>query len=100
MQRQFRCSRLRRAINLLLRAIHIMATAERTYFDQPKKISALCNYALYLLAVEHNHDRARPLVERMMEYMTKRGPDNAFILYTYAHSNTHGHSECTRSHLL
>lgn len=47
-------------------------------------IVALSNYTLYVHVVLHNYDRCRSLYGKMMEFMTQRGVDNAFVLYSYA----------------
>ena len=61
-----------------------MKSCEQVFLENPNKIEALCNYTLYLHAVQLDYDRARIMYGKMLEYMVGRGPDNAFVLYAYA----------------
>ena len=43
------------------------------FLENPNKIEALCNYTLYLHAVQLDYDRARIMYGKMLEYMVGRG---------------------------
>ena len=94
LQSIFRGNRMRKHFAKLSRGIKIMSRAEAAYLEEPfveslahgntKMVVNLCNYMLYLHVVEDKIDKARPLYTMAMQFMHTRGPDNAFILYSYA----------------
>lgn len=94
LQSIYRGKRMRRHFAKLSRGIKIMRSAEKAYLEQPfvedlahgntRMVVNLCNYMLYLHVVEDKVDKARPLYAMAMQFMERRGPDNAFILYSYA----------------
>eukprot|EP00940_MAST-03C_sp_MAST-3C-sp2_P000246 g246.t1 len=67
----------------LLKSVRIMRTCEKRYIDRPNSIIVLCNYMIYVLTIQQDREKARPLIEEAVRRMTKRGPDTPFILYTY-----------------
>ena len=73
-----------RIFRQMVRGAKIMKSCEQVFLENPNKIEALCNYTLYLHAVQLDYDRARIMYAKMLEYMVGRGPDNAFVLYAYA----------------
>ena len=73
-----------RIFRQMVRGAKIMKSCEQVFLENPNKIEALCNYTLYLHAVQLDYDRARIMYGKMLEYMVGRGPDNAFVLYAYA----------------
>ena len=73
-----------RIFRQMVRGAKIMKTCENDFLSNPDKIEHLCNYTLYLHTVRLDYDHARIMYARMLEYMTSRGPDNAFVLYAYA----------------
>eukprot|EP00943_MAST-04B_sp_MAST-4B-sp1_P007565 g7565.t1 len=73
-----------RIFRQMVRGAKIMKTCEKDFLENPNKIEALCNYTLYLHAVQLDYDRARIMYAKMLDYMVGRGPDNAFVLYAYA----------------
>ncbi len=73
-----------RIFRQMVRGAKIMKSCEEDFLKHPNKIEALCNYTLYLHAVQMDYDRARIMYAKMLEYMVDRGPDNAFVLYAYA----------------
>lgn len=84
MQARWRGRKEREAYARLLKAIRLGHDAEDKYLQNPRSWPNICNYMLYLSALKHDYDRARPLYIRAMEYMAHRGPDNAFILYSFS----------------
>ncbi len=93
LQNAYRIKRATEMRKVILKGIHIMKRSEFEYLQHPftfedidnhKNIVHLCNYMLYLHTIERDYDRARPLYSKAMEYMVRRGPDNAFVLLSYA----------------
>lgn len=66
------------------KAMEISEAAERMYMTYPEKDSSLYNYALHCHVILHDYDRARTLYGEAMRRMEWRGPDVAFVLYSYA----------------
>lgn len=83
-QSQWRAKKARRGFSLLLRSVEIKNEAPRKYKENPTSIVNVCNYFVFVHAFLHDEDLARELVNKAMEYMSTRGPDNAFVLYAYA----------------
>ena len=83
-QNLWRGKRARDIFKIMVKGKRLLDEAETKYLRQPTKIVHLCNYMLYLHCCTHQYDKARPLYERAVEFMYQRGPDNAFVLYSYA----------------
>ena len=66
------------------RGIALMQSSEMTYLRAPKKISAMCNYAIYLHATKQDYARAAKLWDKTVQAMQHRGPDVASVLWGYA----------------
>ena len=75
---------IRRTFKLMVRGARIMRSCEDEYLSDPNNPVNLCNYMLYLHVEKRNYAKARPLYARALEMMSVRGPDNPFILYSYA----------------
>ncbi|KAF0689050.1 Aste57867_19465 [Aphanomyces stellatus] len=84
LQSLYRMRTARVYFHRLMRGVSICRTCETEYLNDPRNITKLGNYTLFLHAVRHDYDRARPLYQRLMDYMTSRGPDVPFILRCYA----------------
>jgi len=93
LQNFFRSKKIRDSFRITIRAVRIVQAAENAYMEHPFRsdditdrqgIVNLCNYMLYLFAVEHDFGKARGLFRTAMEYMMRRGPDNAFVLMSNA----------------
>ena len=85
MQAKWKGRQTRRRVAKMLQAASFYHDAERKYLRNPHSVPNKCNYMVYLIcAPPHNYDRARPLVLSMVNFMTSRGPDNAFVLYAFA----------------
>ena len=80
----WRARSIRKNFNLVMKAKRIAEHAEEKYFKNPKDITALCNYALYVHLFQNDYDKARILYDSMFKYMEDRGVDNAFVLYCNA----------------
>ena len=65
----------------LLKAVRIMRNCETKYLRDPNNLRALCNYTLYVLTIQQDYGRTRPLITEAMKRMIKIGPDVPFILY-------------------
>lgn len=75
---------IRTAYRHLERALHICQYAKQSYLEAPEKDVHVYNYALYCLVMEQDIDRARSVFLECLRRMQWRGPDNAFVLYSYA----------------
>ncbi|RHY31664.1 hypothetical protein DYB32_003261 [Aphanomyces invadans] len=84
LQSMFRMRTARVYFHRLMQGVSICRSCEADYLNDPLNLTRLGNYVLYLHAIRHDYDRARPLYSRLMEYMTARGPDVPFILRCYA----------------
>lgn len=84
LQRLWRARVARISFRAILRAVQLMQSCEREYLDDPTSLVKLGNYVLYLHAVAHEYERARPLYGRLMRTMAQRGPDVPFVLLSYA----------------
>jgi len=65
-------------------AMTISMNAEKKYMLEPDTDSNLYNYALHCHVILHDYERARFLYVEAMRRMEWRGPDVAFVLYSYA----------------
>lgn len=75
----------RRRVAVMQDAARFFHEAEDKYLKDPLPLPNKCNYMVYLLtSPPHNVDRARPIFMSVVDYMTTRGPDNAFVLYAFA----------------
>ncbi|KAH9190173.1 hypothetical protein AeNC1_007859, partial [Aphanomyces euteiches] len=84
LQSLYRMRKARVYFHRLMQGVTICRHCEQEYLRDPLNLTRLGNYTLYLHAVRHDYDRARPLYQRLMEFMAHRGPDIPFILRCYA----------------
>lgn len=84
LQRLWHVRVARIALRAVLSAVRLMRRCERAYLEEPTSLVALGNYALFLHAVAHDYERARPLFTRLLRAMVQRGPDVPFVLFAYA----------------
>lgn len=84
LQRLWRARVARISLRAVLSAVRLMRRCERAYLEEPTSLVALGNYVLFLHAVTHDYERARPLFARLIRAMAQRGPDVPFILFAYA----------------
>lgn len=84
LQTHFRGRGARLRFRAVAKGLQLMQSAEDKYLRDPHNIVNMCNYMLFLLCFKHAYDRVRPIAQRCINEMETRGPDNAFILYTYA----------------
>lgn len=84
LQRHYRGKQARLQFRNMVKGVHISQTAVDKYLRDPHSIVNMCNYTLHLLCFQHDYDRVRPLVQQCMQKMEEYGPDNTFILYTFA----------------
>lgn len=81
----WRARAVRKRIRLLVKAQTLLVQANSKVIENTTMdITSLCNYTLYVHVVIHDYDRARELYGQVLEYMNRRGVDNAFVLYSYA----------------
>jgi hypothetical protein len=66
------------------KALVASLSIEREYFIDPDKDSNLYNFAMHCHIVLQDYERARGLYNEAMRRMVWRGPDVAFVLYSYA----------------
>jgi tetratricopeptide (TPR) repeat protein len=75
----------RRKIRLLAKARTLLENAHSKELANTKQdITSLCNFALYAHVVRHDYDTAREAYAKILVFMSDRGVDNAFVLYSYA----------------
>jgi len=65
-------------------AMLISDNAEKQYMTYPDVDASLYNYALHCMCVTQDFKRARQLFAEGLRRMEYRGPDVAFLLYSYA----------------
>ena len=65
-------------------ALLISDNAERQYMTYPDQDASLYNYALHCHVITQDFNRARVLYAEGLRRMEWRGPDVAFLLYSYA----------------
>jgi hypothetical protein len=75
---------IRNTYKYLERAMRISQAAEKNYFNAPEKDINVYNYALFTFVMDQDIDRARPLFLESLRRMQWRGPDIAFVIYSYA----------------
>jgi len=80
----YRAARIRRAVLRCVRAKRVMREAEMQYLESPQDVAARVNYALYQHAVARNLERAKTVYIGLLDWMTRRGPDEPIILYGFA----------------
>ena len=92
-QNAYRMKQAKRVKVTILTGKNIMLSSETKYLETPYNASKtvspisvvrLCNYMLYLHTILRDYEKARPLYAKAMQYMVQRGPDNAFVLLSYA----------------
>ncbi|TMW67635.1 hypothetical protein Poli38472_011255 [Pythium oligandrum] len=83
LQRLWRARQARISFRLIMKSVQLMKTSERDYLEDPTNLVKMGNYVLFLHAILHEYDRARPLYARLMRMMAQRGPDVPFILFSY-----------------
>jgi hypothetical protein len=74
---------IRSYYELVERAMEISTNAEAKYMADPDSDVNLYNHALHCFAILADHGRARALYIEALRRMEYRGPDIAFILYSY-----------------
>lgn len=74
---------IRSYYELVEKAMEITTNAEAKYMDDPDNDVNLYNHALHCFAILSDHARARALYIEALRRMEYRGPDIAFILYSY-----------------
>ena len=84
MQARWRTRCMRRDFQLVLKGAKIMKSCEELYLERPDDVVSLCNYALYLHTITHDYDRCRLVYSQAVKRMGERGPDNAFVMFSYA----------------
>mmetsp|Transcript_27363 Transcript_27363/g.39197 ORF Transcript_27363/g.39197 Transcript_27363/m.39197 type:complete len:340 (-) Transcript_27363:938-1957(-) len=84
LQRAWKAKIARRKFQAIVKAMKMADNAKIEYMNRPNDLTAMCHYALCLLAIEHDYDKARLLYCALMQHMHRRGVDHAFILYGYA----------------
>ena len=84
LQNYWRGRKVRKWYGRLVKGVALRRNAEDAYLEHPSDIVCRVNYALYVHAILGDYDRARKLWIAIVEFMTSRGPDNAFVLYGYA----------------
>ena len=80
----WRARRARHYFHYVIKARRIAQTSAKAYSDNPSSIKAICNHALTLHVWHHDYERARPIYQKMMHFMDRRGIDNSFVLYSYS----------------
>lgn len=83
LQRLWRARQARISFRVIMRSVHLMQSCEQDYLEDPTNLVKMGNYVLYLHTIVHDYERARPLYGRLMRMMATRGPDIAFILFSY-----------------
>ena len=68
----------------VMRGQRLMKGGELAYMQEPDSPVALSNFALFTHVMKHDYEHARHLYSRCVNLMAHRGPDNAFVLYSYA----------------
>jgi ankyrin repeat protein len=84
LQSLWRARQARIGFRLIMKAVQLMKGAEQEYLEDPTNLVKMGNYVLFLHAIRHDYERARPLYARLMRTMAQRGPDVPFILFSYA----------------
>jgi hypothetical protein len=74
---------IRSYYELVERAMEISTNAEAKYMENPDSDVNLYNHALHCFAILGDYARARALYIEALRRMEYRGPDIAFILYSY-----------------
>ena len=62
----------------------LMRSCEDEYLEDPMNLRKMTYYVLYLHAMTKDEERARPLYQHCMTRMRDRGPDDAWVLISYA----------------
>lgn len=84
---------IRNSYKYLEKAMTICQYAKQNYLNAPEKDSNLYNYALSTFVIDQDLDRARPIFLECLRRMQWRGPDIAFVLYSYAIFAMKSHDE-------
>lgn len=84
LQAMWRGYKIRSYYTYVETAMNISLCAEKKYMTSPDTDSNLYNYALHCHCIMHDYPRARNLYYESMRRMEWRGPDVAFVLYSYA----------------
>ncbi|GLE01583.1 hypothetical protein PINS_up010413 [Pythium insidiosum] len=83
LQRLWRARQARISFRLIMKSVQLMKASEHEYLQDPTNLVKMGNYVLFLHAILHDYERARPLYGRLMRTMAQRGPDVPFILFSY-----------------
>jgi ankyrin repeat protein len=84
---------IRNSYKYLEKAMIICHSAYENYLKSPEKDAHIYNYAVYCLTMEQDIERARPVFLECLRRMQWRGPDIAFVLYSYAIFAMKSHDE-------
>jgi ankyrin repeat protein len=93
LQSLFRGYHIRNSYKYLEKALIISQYAYENYMTNPEKDANVYNYALYCLTMLQDIDRSRSILLEALRRMQWRGPDNAFVLYSYAIFAMKSHDE-------
>lgn len=83
LQALWRGYKIRNYYFFLEKAMEISQFAEKKYLDSPERDVNLYNYALHCFVIKQDFDRARHVYLESLRRMQWRGPDVAFVLYSY-----------------
>jgi len=83
-QRMWRARVVRVAFRDVMRGQRLMSGGEVGYMQDPDSPVAVANFALFKHVMVHDYDHARLLYARCLEMMEHRGPDNCFVLFSFA----------------
>jgi ankyrin repeat protein len=83
LQAIWRGFQVRNYYHFLEKAMEISQSAEKKYLENPEKDANLYNYSLHCFTVLQAIDRARNVYIESLSRMQWRGPDIAFVLYSY-----------------
>ena len=74
----------RRALRATMDGAKIMKKCEFNYLQDPRNLTKMTHYCLYLHTVGKDPDRARPMYQTCSSRMIELGPDDAWVLLSYA----------------
>lgn len=84
LQALYRGFSIRSYFGYVEKAMDISAVAQAKYMKEPDLDSNLYNYALFCHCMQLDYERARFLYAEAIRRMIHRGPDVAFILYSFS----------------
>lgn len=74
----------RRNLHTTLLGAKIMRECESEYLRNPLDLRKMAHYLLYIHTMREDVERARSLYHDAMQHMHRRGPDDAWLLCSYA----------------